>query len=119
MYTAHPYGIIKTKVVFVLIIGLIIAGVFAALGVLFSTGRGSFLIAGYNTSPKEEKAKTDVTALCKFMGKFMFTFAAILAVFFIGTELNIQFMIYAGIILMFICVTSAVVYMKTGNRFKK
>ena len=30
---------------------------FAALSVLFLSGRGSWLIAGYNTASKEEKAK--------------------------------------------------------------
>ena len=42
------------------------------LGIVFINGKGSFLIAGYNTMPPEEQDKYDTIALCKFMGKMMF-----------------------------------------------
>ncbi|EOU2028835.1 DUF3784 domain-containing protein, partial [Clostridium perfringens] len=41
---------------------------FILLGIMFSLGKWSFLIAGFNTMTKE---KYDVMSLCKFMGKFM------------------------------------------------
>ena len=37
----------------------IIFGIFTALSILLLFGRGSWLIAGYNTAPKEEKEKYD------------------------------------------------------------
>ena len=42
---------------------------FTVLGVFLLNGRGMFLIAGFNTLPKEEKAKYDKLALSKFYGK--------------------------------------------------
>ena len=54
-----------------MIIIAIIIVLFNVLGIYLSTGRGTFLIAGYNTMPKEEKEKYDAVALCKFMGKMM------------------------------------------------
>ena len=46
------------------------------LGIVFSKGKGAFLIAGYNTASKAEKQKTDEKKLCKFMGRLMFLLAA-------------------------------------------
>jgi hypothetical protein len=48
---------------------------FIILGVVFSLGKGAFLISGYNMLSKEEKAKYDEKALCKFIGKSMFAIA--------------------------------------------
>lgn len=36
------------------------------LGIVFSKGKGSSLIAGYNTAGPEEKKKYDEKALCRF-----------------------------------------------------
>ena len=49
-----------------LLIHGIIAGVLILLGVLFLNGKGSFLIAGYNTASKAEKEKMDEKKLCKY-----------------------------------------------------
>lgn len=46
----------------------IIFGIFTALSILLLFGRGSWLIAGYNTAPKEEKEKYDTKKLCRTMG---------------------------------------------------
>ena len=55
---------------------LAVTALFVGLGVLFSKGKGAFLIAGYNTMSKEKKARYDKNALCRFMGKLMFALAA-------------------------------------------
>ena len=49
---------------------------FAILGIVFFCGKGSSLIAGYNTASPEEKAKYDEKALCHTMGGMMFACAA-------------------------------------------
>ena len=48
---------------------------FLLLGLVFSQGKGAFLIAGYNTASQAEKAKYDEKALCRCMGKLMFALA--------------------------------------------
>ena len=55
-------------------------GVFALLAVIsivLLSGRGAWLIAGYNTSGKAEKAKYNEKKMCRIMGVGM----AVLAVF--------------------------------------
>lgn len=42
--------------------------IFALLSILFLTGHGSGLIAGYNTSSKEEQSKYDAKKLCRVAG---------------------------------------------------
>ena len=49
----------------------LITGVFAVLSILFFTGKGSFLIAGYNTASKEQKKLYDEKKLCRLMGVSM------------------------------------------------
>lgn len=46
----------------------IVAAIFAIISVVLISGRGGFLIAGYNTSSAEEKAKYDEKKLCRVMG---------------------------------------------------
>ena len=58
-----------------LAIHLVMIMVFVILGVIFLNGKGAFLIAGYNTTSKAEKQKTDEKKLCSFMGKMMFILA--------------------------------------------
>ena len=44
---------------------------FAVLSVFLLSGKGGFLIAGYNTSSPEQKAKVDEKKLCRVMGTGM------------------------------------------------
>lgn len=44
---------------------------FAVLSAVLLSGRGGFLIAGYNTSSPEQKAKIDEKKLCRVMGAGM------------------------------------------------
>ena len=54
-----------------LLVELAVIASFVGLGVLFSKGKGAFLIAGYNTASRSEKENYDEKALCRFMGKLM------------------------------------------------
>lgn len=46
----------------------IAAAFFAILTIVFLSGHGANLIAGYNTSSKEEQAKYDKKKLCRVLG---------------------------------------------------
>ena len=52
--------------------------IFAVLSVVLISGHGSWLISGYNTASKEEKAKYNEKKLCRTMG-FGMSVIAILA----------------------------------------
>jgi hypothetical protein len=102
-----------------IIILLLMPALFIIFGVVFSLGKGGFLISGYNMLSKEEKAKYDEKALCKFMGKSMFVIA--FSVFLWGlssvTKQHILFVI--GLILFLATVVFILVYSNTKNRFRR
>ncbi|WP_097027518.1 DUF3784 domain-containing protein [Clostridium peptidivorans] len=96
--------------------------ILAILGVTIRFGKASFLISGYNTSSKYEKEKYDEKALCKFVGNLLFTLAGICL--FIGIAKILKFAYFSYIVIigsiLFVLVTIiSVIYMNTGNRFKK
>ena len=54
---------------------MIIGVILLLLGLLFFSGRGGMLLAGYNTSTKEQKALYDTKKLFRVAGVMMITFA--------------------------------------------
>lgn len=69
----------------------ILSAMLAILAVVFFMGKGTFLIAGYNTASQEEKAKYDEKKLGKVMGTGMIAIAFILVICGI---LNFQFPVW-------------------------
>ncbi|MDD7794361.1 DUF3784 domain-containing protein [Clostridium sp. 'White wine YQ'] len=57
-----------------------IVALFLVLTITFLSGKGGFLIAGYNTASKEEKAKYDEKKLCRVMGIGMGVITIVLAI---------------------------------------
>lgn len=55
-----------------MIVMIIVIALFIGIGIVFINGKGSSLIAGFNTMTPEEKENYDTLALCKFMGRMMF-----------------------------------------------
>lgn len=58
----------------------LVTALFAVLAVVLLSGRGSWLIAGYNTASPEEKQKYDTTRLCRVTGAGMAVLAALLVI---------------------------------------
>ncbi len=92
---------------------------FLAIGGVMMTGRGSFLIAGFNTMPAEEKEKYNEITLCKFMGKMMFALAFSMLLWLFSVAYDIQWLLYMGLILFLFIVAFIVIFMNTGKRFKR
>lgn len=102
-----------------LVITIIIGLMLIVMGLILHTGRGSFLIAGYNTLSSAEKEQYDTKKLCRFVGKILLFIGFITPLFAIGGIYDIEWLPIAcsfGIIAL--CVF-AVIYCNTGNRFKK
>ncbi len=59
-----------------MIIAYIVLDLLFALSIILLTGHGSFMIAGYNTSSPEEKAKYDAKKLCRAVGVMLLLIAA-------------------------------------------
>ena len=100
-----------------LIICVAVGALITFLSIILLTGRGAFLVAGYNTMPKEKKALYDAPAMSKFAGKIALPIGilTVLAGFFLAALWF--WIIYAAIVLAL--VVFALVYSNTGNRFKK
>lgn|SRR5699024_9264841 len=108
----------EDSMIAMLIIACIIA-LFVVLGIFLLNGKGSFLIAGYNTMSPEDKEKYDTVRLTKFMGKMMFalSFSMLFWILSIAYERNWLFSL--GLILFFGMVVFMIIYVNTGDRFKK
>lgn len=91
---------------------------FIILGIVLYSGRGSSLIAGYNTMPKEEREKYDEVALSKFMGKMMFALSFSMVFWALSSLFEIDWLLTIGLILFISIVIFMLIYMNTGNRFK-
>ncbi len=89
------------------------------MGGLLLTGRGAWLIAGYNTMPKKERERYDKRALCCFMGKLMFFCAACLLLMGADEVWPGRGLWLAGTIWLVIGAVGAVIYANTGGRFLK
>ena len=93
--------------------------VFLLLGLVFSRGKGAFLIAGYNTAPKHEKEKYNEKALCRFMSKMMFALAGAWVPITLSALLDRMWLLWLGLgVFMAVCI-GGVVYMNTDHRFQK
>lgn len=89
--------------------GWIIVVVLAVISILIFTGKGAFLIAGFNSLKEEEKKEYNVATLCKVIGSGMgiITVIAALTVYFNGELPSIiswivPWGIFSTIFLMFI-----------------
>lgn len=58
--------------------------IFAILSIVLLLGKGSFLIAGYNTANSQEKARYNEKKLCQVIGigMLLITFSLVLLAFF-------------------------------------
>jgi preprotein translocase subunit SecG len=102
-----------------LIIHLVVAAVFVILGILFLNGKGSFLIAGYNTASKAQKENIDEKKLCNYTGKLMFVLAGCFLVIAASDIFGKAWLLWTGLVLSLIAAIGGVVYMNTGSRLKK
>ena len=68
---------ISTGPAWIVYVGFIIL---AILSIVLISGHGSWFISGYNTAPKEEKAKYDEKKLCRTTGFGMAVIAFIILV---------------------------------------
>ncbi|WP_369902054.1 DUF3784 domain-containing protein [Bacillus manliponensis] len=99
--------------------GLIVLGLFLLLAIVFSKGKGAFLIAGYNTLPDSKKEQYNEIELCKFMGKMMYGFCFCILLLLLSDLLELNILFIVGMVLFIALTIFLIVYANTGNRFKK
>ena len=92
---------------------------FIILGILFFCGKGSFLIAGYNTANKAERAKYDEKALCRAMGWLMIALAVCWFIIALNLLLENIVFLWIGLPLFFAVCIVGIVYMNTSKKIKR
>jgi Na+/glutamate symporter len=102
-----------------LVIHLVFVLLFVLLGIVFLKGKGSFLIAGYNTASSAEREKIDEKKLCKYMGRLMFALAGCFLIVAASEPLKQIWLLWVGLPLFFAVAIGGVIFMNTGNRLKK
>lgn len=105
-----------------LIIPIVIAVLCLIMSIFLFRGKGSFLIAGYNTASPEEKSKFDEKKLCKVVGIILLVVSLLLfAMAFFTYQLELdaitenEFLIFGGVFFVTIIATVvfAIVYSNT------
>lgn len=61
-------------------IGWVVIVLLAVMSIVFLLGKGSFLIAGFNTASDKEKSKYNVKRLCRIVGGGTSLFTIMLAI---------------------------------------
>ena len=98
---------------------LIITAFFVVLGIIFASGKGADLIAGYNTASREEKTKTDEKKLLKAMSVLMFVLAGCFLIFALSQIFHVKSLIWIGQALFIAALVTGLIYLNTGDRFRK
>ena len=90
--------------------------VFLVLGIVFALGKGAFLIAGYNTMSKEEKAGYDEKKLLKNMSLMMFSCAVCTAVGLIGEIIDAHWLVTLSFLLIVPCLVFFLIRINRESR---
>lgn len=92
---------------------------FLIFAIVLSQGKGTFLIAGFNTMSQEDKKQYDEKALAKFMGKMMYRYCFCVLLWILDEIFHTQWLFSVGLVLFVALTIFLMVYVNTGNRFKK
>ena len=102
---------------------LIVTGVLYVPGIIFGvilcSGRGIDMIAGFNTSTPEERAKWDEKALCRGVGILLFLILGCCTLTGVGAVLVIPVLRWVGYILLAVVTAGGFIYINKSKRFKK
>ena len=105
------------------IASFLMASIFAVpviiLGIVLCCGKGAFLIAGYNTSSPEERAKYDEKALCRAVGGLVLVIVGSVELLMLGLVLDMTALVWGGGILMAGSTVFGLIYINTSKRFKR
>ena len=102
-----------------LTIHLIIIALFLLLGILFRKGKGTFLIAGYNTASRQTREKIDEKKLCRYMSRLMFALAACWLIIAFCEISGETVFLWLGLAAFLLVAIIGVIYINTGGRILK
>lgn len=105
------------------LIGCAIVGVLTllvvAMAIVLLTGKGAWMIAGFNMLDKKEQERYDVPRLCKFMGKYLLSIALVIPAIPIAGIFRLGWLTALVISYLVLSALFVGVYCNTGSRFRK
>jgi len=102
-----------------LIFAIAICASMLLMSLFLLSGRGAFLISGYNMMSKEERANYNEKKLCRDVGKLVLSITLSMAVMFIGINFEIYWLITTGTILIAALSFGAVFFFNSSKRYLK
>lgn len=102
-----------------MLITLILIFLLILYGFFLINGKGYSLIAGFNAKSDEELKEYDVVAVCKFVGKIMFSLAFSMMFWILGDYYELIWVIILGFVLFIGIFVFYVVYIQNWKRFKR
>ncbi|MCF7559729.1 DUF3784 domain-containing protein [Sabulilitoribacter multivorans] len=98
---------------------IVVAFIFIILGILIKHGKLYFLIAGYNTMPKEEKEKYDIEGVATVFRNTMFAMAFVIIIGFILSKwLNLPNIETYAFFVAIICGVPYLIIISNSNKYK-
>ena len=105
------------------ITAIIVFSVFAVPGLIFAAfllcGKGTDLIAGYNTASPGERAKWDEKALSRGVGALVLLMVGCIELIGLGAILDIMPLTWGGMALIILVTVGGLVYINTSKRFRR
>lgn len=105
-----------------MIIGWIIVGLMTIMSIVLLSGRGGWMVAGYNTMDKTEKAKYDEKKVCKGAGIELLVVDIAMAVLLLimNTDFGVKHILSIALIFAFGIIVFAITsVMLTGKNKEK
>jgi len=89
------------------------------MAIFLLNGRGSFLIAGFNTMSDAKRAEYDEKALCKAVGWMLLLMAIFMMLFPLAIQFDLMWLFWLSFVPFLVLPFAFVIYANTGRRFKK
>jgi hypothetical protein len=105
------------------ITGLIICGfiflLLLTISMTLRSGRGAFLISGYNMLSKEEKEKYNEKALCRYIGNMLLLIDVLLVPAVFAGLYDITWISLVIFTMIVVISVGGIIYVNTNSKFKK
>lgn len=92
---------------------------FLTIGLLLCRGKAGFLLAGWNTMPKEKKQNWDERRLLRFNGRCIIGLAVLMLLGALFTLLDIGWLVALDWVAFAVLMIWMIVYQNTGNHFRR
>jgi len=91
---------------------------FIILAIFLFNGKGAFLIAGFNTMSRDNRAQYNEKAVCRAVGKLLLIMTALMFLFPLAMQLEAMWLFWVAFSLFMVVSIGFAIYANTGNRYR-